>query len=213
MYFVRIEATVQPGKLRAFEAFLDQVYAIIGKAPGFRRAGVLASIAYPGRHTSLSIWDSAAAAAAFGRGDAYQEVLAKNSVTALVTPVRPAEGYEVVHRVQDRPLAEAGAVQLVDIAIDPTQAAAFESMMQTRLNLRLRVGHGLVSNTLGRSLAGTGRYLLYFVHTTDEALTATMNAPEVRSAREAHPPTAFGGQITGSDRGMVVKSLEPALVA
>src|SRR5437773_10668764 len=112
MYLTRIESTVIPGRQRAFEAFLDQVYAVLAKAPGFRVGGTVSSFAFPGRHVGLALWENAAVAEAYRRGDAIQAVLAANSPTALVTPVRPTEGFEVVARVEDRPLTEAGVVQL-----------------------------------------------------------------------------------------------------
>ena len=212
-YLTRIESTVLPGKQRAFEAFLDGLYAISARAPGFRVAGAAGSIAHPSRHIGIALWDDAASAAALHRGDAYQNYLAANPPSALVTPVRAPEGYDVVARVQDRPTNEAGVLALFDVSVDRAQIAAFEAEIQQRLELRTRVGHGLVSNTLCRSLSEPGQYFLFFVHTDDAALQATADALEVRAAREARPVGSLGDRLVAQDRGGVVKIAVPALVA
>jgi quinol monooxygenase YgiN len=213
MYVTRIESTVIPGRLRQFEAFIDQVYALQQKAPGFRRGGLATSLGFPGRNTSLAIWEDRASAVAFGRSAALQDLVAGANVASLVTPARPMEAFEIACRVQDQPITAAGSITFLDITIDATKAQQFEAAGQELLDLSLKFGRGLVSTSLCRSLSGGGGYLFYAVHTDADAAQATATAPEVVKFLTANPITNFGGVINSQDRAEVVKVLEAALVA
>src|SRR5207253_1559936 len=116
--------------------------------------------------------------------------------TTLATATRPQEAYEVVKRIQDRDITEAGFIAVLDIAVEITQAPAFEDRVQELLDLRQKFGHGLVSNTVARFLGSPGRYLVYNVHTDQEAADRTRLAPEVQRYNDTHPLTAIGAAIT-----------------
>jgi len=210
MYVTRIESIVIPGRLRQFETFIDQIYALQQNAPGFRRGGLVNSLGFPQQYTSLALWEDRASARAFALSAAVQNLLAEVNPLSIVTPTRPQEAYEIAWRVQDQPITAAGYVSFLDMTIDATRAQEFEAQSQELLDLRLKFGHGLISNSLCRSLSGAGRYLGYFVHTDAEAARATANAPEVANFMAANPLGNFGGTVTGQDRAEVVKVLQAA---
>ncbi len=213
MYVTRIQSMVVPGKIREAEAFAAQAFDMVKSQPGFLRGGVVNSLGYPAKYTSLAAWETREAAETFRRSDAYQRFLLANPLSNVATPLGPAEAFESVYRVQDRPITEAGCIALVDITIDPTKAPAFEQRSQELLDLRAKVGHGLISSTLTRFMSGGGRYLGYSVYTDQEAAQRTQSAPEVQAFMAAHPLAEVGGTLVNLDIGIVVVLAVPALVS
>jgi quinol monooxygenase YgiN len=211
MYVTRVESAVIPGKIRELEAFVAQVFELSARALGFVRGGLANSLGYPTRYTSLSVWENRQAAETFRRGDAYQRLLLANPLGTFATITRPAEAYEVVYRVQDRDIREAGVVSLWDITVDPMKAQDFEARSKELLDLVAKFGHGLVSNTVARFLGGGGRYVAYLVNTDGEAAQATIGGPEVQAFMQQHPITEFGGAITARDNAVVIHVAVPAM--
>lgn len=213
MYVTRVESMVLPGRVREFEAFAARAADILKGQPGFLRGGLANSAGTPAKYISLAVWESQAAGEAARRSDAYQTLLAATPLASLATIARPLEAFEIVHRVLDRDIDEAGFVSLWDITIDPTKAQVFEDRARELLDLVQKFGHGLISNSVARFLGGGGRYLAYLVTTNQETAQTTVNGPEVQAFMQAHPLTEFGGVFTGQDAGAVLQVVVPALVA
>ncbi len=212
MYVTRIELMAMPGRARELQAFTARVFDILKDQPGYLRGGLANSLGTPAKYSAITLWESQAAGETALRREAFQTFLAANPPTAFATIARPLEAFEVVHRVQDRPVTEAGHIGLVDITIDPMRAPAFENVSKELLDLIRRVGHGLISATLARWLSGGGRYLAVIVSTDREAAQRTFNAPEVQAWFQAHPLSEFGGAETAEDACAVVQVVVPAMV-
>lgn len=212
MYITRVEITANPGRIRELESLFSRVFDILKQQPGYLRGGVASSLGYPGRYTALSLWESRQAGEAGRRSDQLQSFLAANPPTAIGQVARPQEAYEVVSRIQDRDISEAGFIAVVDITVDITKTQAFEDRARELLELRQRFGHGIVSNTVARFCGSPGRYMLFNVHTDQEAADRTRMAPEVQRFNETRPLTEVGGAITNIDLSSIVLTAVPALV-
>ncbi len=213
MYVVRLEAAVFPGKIRELEALSAQAFAMAKEQPGFLRGGVGNSLGYPLRYTSLSVWESREASEVFRRSDAYQRWLLANPLGMVATATRPVEAYETVARVQERDIGDAGFIALTDVTVDLGKTQLFEERSQELLDLRKKIGHGLISSTLTRFLGGGGRYLGYSVYTDREAARRTLVTPEIQTFMQAHPVSEFGATITNMDACAVILVAVPAVVA
>jgi quinol monooxygenase YgiN len=212
VYITRVELTANPGRIREVESFLGRVFDILKQQQGFLRGGAVGSLGYPGRYTTMAVWESREVAEAGRRSDQLQTFLAASGSTGIATTARPLEAYEVVERIQDRDISEAGFIAVVDIAVDIAQARAFEDRARQLLELRQKFGHGIVSNTIARFLGGPGRYMMYNVHTDQESADRTRLGPEVQKFNEEHPLAEIGGAITNVDLGSIILTAVPAFV-
>jgi quinol monooxygenase YgiN len=191
MFLLRTELLVAPGHLAEVEALVGKVYAIARTQPGFDRAGLGASTAYPTRYASLSLWQRRADIRAFLRGDAYATFMQQQLPPRLLSFPRPQEVYEVVQATLAEPLPTPGIAASIDWAIrtDPASVAAFTARRQEAAQLMQHYGHGFVSYRLARALADPARYLSLFVFESEATLQASIGRPEYQQWLGAHPLT------------------------
>lgn len=151
-----------------------------------QRAALLNALGYPEKYTTLTEWESREHALAFSRGSTLAAFVREHPREGVVTPSRPVEAYEVVHRVLGTgPL---GAVYLIDeiVQAGPGNLELFEETRGAVYQLRRQFGTGFALSLLSRFLGGANRYLIFgaFNAVGDDQKTA--NAPEIRRYWEEH---------------------------
>lgn len=180
LYVSKQEFMVAAGKQTDFEAFSMRLLELLQKQGGFVRGSTLNSFGYPRKYALVSMWESREAARAFALSPALSTLLEETRPRDYVTPMRPLEAFEVVHRVTGQGEPKTG--YLIDQSV-PNQPAgnvkAFEDARLKLFEIRQKQAGGFVGNVLARFLGGGNRYMVLGAFTDAESEAAAASLPEI----------------------------------
>jgi len=180
LYATKLDVMVAAGKLNEFEGFSGRRLELVGKQSGLLRAAVLNSLAYPAKHTLLTLWESREASRAFTHSSELSKLMDEMRPQAFLTPIGPMEAFEVVHRVTGPGVAKTG--YLIDQTV-PNQPAgnvkAYEEARLKLFELRQKLAKGFVVNVLARFLGGGNRYIVLGGFTDAASEVAAAALPEI----------------------------------
>jgi quinol monooxygenase YgiN len=209
MYILRLEYQVGVGQRGAFEASQTQLYDLVSKQPGIVRSTLFNSLAYPGKYTRISIWESRGALLDFWKSAESGSLgQAPAAPVAPSAPMQAFEEVELVRQIESYPFSAQA-----EISIAAAQGQAYEQSRKEWLALIRREGRGVAFTGLARQAGGGGHYLLALGFLSPEDARATLTSPAITEFQQAHPLSAFGGSFTSQEGYAIVQVAVPARVA
>lgn len=184
---------------------------MLRQQPGYQGGALLNSAGYPLRYTRITVWDNRDALKAFWASTAIQRFAQENPAEGIFTTTRDIEAYEIIHRVS-QPGQPTTAV-LVDWTTDPGKAQAFADSRKELIELRRRVGRGVVTSAISRFLGGPNRYVVYLSALSAGDLTAFFATPEYQTWVQTHGVTEYSSTPPTIQAFEVVYAQVPASTA
>lgn len=193
MYAVKSVFQVSPTDRESFVAAMRQQQDYLEKQPGFHVRRTLRSRGYRDKYTTLTYWESAAAAEAVVFGTDYLEI-ARSTASVGAKRFGFVEAFDVmVDLGREAASGEVTEVVLAELAMAPAvREADFAKVREDLFRVLQAHEPALVRSRLLRFLGGGGRYIAVHAFTGQQrSVIELQELPEVAAFYRQYPNSTY----------------------